>query len=172
VSGRLRSAVIEVAVGIQTAIAQNELLEQRRNEERQLLESRARLIPGNAHPSGPPPVPRSLQTILFDLLCCMMAADGSVSPAEIKKINQIMSKFRPGWTEEHGRTRVTAFVNEIKKSGYTPFLERALSDLPQIKQQGRGRTLIKCMEAVSNADGTRSAREDKLLDRVRNALSG
>jgi len=171
VSVRLQAVVAELAVGIRKAIAQAELIEQKRIEERRLLESTPALALENTLRDVLPPPPRSMHSVLFDLLCCMMAADGRVSSAEISKINQIMDKIRPGWTEDHCRTRINSFVNDVKTRGYVSMLEQAMSHLPMFKQQGRQRTLMKCMEAVANADGIHSDRERNLLDRIRGSLA-
>jgi uncharacterized tellurite resistance protein B-like protein len=101
----------------------------------------------------------------------MMAADGRASSVEISKINQIMHKIRPGWTDEHGRMKIYSFVKDLKEHGYVSMLEQTMFHLPMFKQQGRGRVLLKCMEAVANADGVHSDCELDLLDRIRRSLA-
>lgn len=172
VADQLRNAVGEMADRISQAISRAELIEQEKTKFRPRLpspglvrlEAKDQTIPENQQ--------RSMQSLLFDLLCCMMVADGHISASEVSKINQIMSKIRPGWTDEHCRARIETFMRKVESHGYSLVLEETLSFLKMIKEQGRQQILIKCVESVASADGSFSDREQRLVQRIRAELKG
>jgi uncharacterized tellurite resistance protein B-like protein len=99
------------------------------------------------------PSVESVHLAVFDLLCCVMVADGRVSTREKEKTREIMSKVDIHWTDDEFDNRVTTFIEEIRKQGYFNVVQRSIRRLPLFKQIGREKVLIKCIDLVAIGDG-------------------
>lgn len=111
-----------------------------------------------------------LYEIAFDVMCCIMAADGRASDSEKTLIREIMRKLDSGWSDSECEDRLTSFIGEIRNHGYAAIVKRAMSQIPKYKQAGRIPVLLKCIDMVASADGRLSQRERDLCDRIRKSL--
>lgn len=116
------------------------------------------------------PSVESIHLAVFDLLCCVMVADGRVSTREKAKTREIMSKVDIHWTDEEFDSRVATFIEEIRKQGYFNVVQRSIRRLPLFKQIGREKVLIKCIDLVAIGDGKLDPREKDLCDRIREVI--
>jgi uncharacterized tellurite resistance protein B-like protein len=116
------------------------------------------------------PSVESIHLAVFDLLCCVMVADGRVSTREKEKTREIMSKVDIHWTDEEFDNRVATFIEEIRKQGYFNVVQRSIRRLPLFKQIGREKVLIKCIDLVAIGDGKLDPREKDLCDRIREVI--
>ena len=116
------------------------------------------------------PTPEMLHAALFDLLCCIMVADGRASTKERSAIREIMSKLKSGWSDDECDRRISSFIGDIQNQGYPTVLRRSMSKLEIFKQIGREGVLLKCIDLVANTDGKLSQRERDLCDRIRNSM--
>jgi hypothetical protein len=171
VADSLRSALFETVRSIQNAkVAEDERRAIEANRKQvQITESvsKSPTSTTTSPSSTSKPTPEMLQTSLFDLLCCIMVADGRVSINERTAIQEVMTKIRSGWTGEECTSRIEAFLEEIKSRGYPFVLQRSLSRIPLFKKIGRESTLLNCIDIVAKANGKPSDKEVELCDRIR-----
>jgi len=172
VSADLESAISAVVDGIRNAEAAEE--ERKRLEEqrrlRSLKETSTPASKETVHDAVSQPTPQKLHAALFDILCCIMVADGRASTSEKSSIREIMTKVNSGWSGDECHDRISIFIGDIQKHGYSTVLRRSMSQLPIFKQIGRESVLAKCIDLVSNADGKLSERERDLCDRIRKSI--
>lgn len=167
VSEHLESAIMSVVAGIRNAEAAEQ--ERKRSEEQrkmQALKQTTTPVPKQTVQEMEP-TPQMLHVALFDILCCIMVADGRVSASEKTSIRDVMSKVNSGWSDDECDSRISAFIGDIQTHGYQTMLRRSLSRIPMFKRIGRESVLIKCVNLVANADGKLSDRELALCDEIR-----
>ncbi len=111
-----------------------------------------------------------LNDALFDLLCCIMVADGRATGKEKATIRQIMSSIDSDWRHETCDARLDAFIASVRNEGFGGILDRSLARTREFVQHGRQAMLLRCLEMVANADGDFSQRERQLCDRIRQQL--
>jgi uncharacterized tellurite resistance protein B-like protein len=172
VSAILQSAVSGVVASIRQAEAAEEerkrLEEQRRQ---QISLEREAAVPKGGHaPPNHDPTPQQLHAAFFDILCCIMVADGRVSTREKAAIRDVMSRIRSGWSDDDCNTRIESFIEEIGSRGYAHVLQRSTAKVAMFRQTGRASTLLKCIDMIANVDGELSQRERVLCDRIRGEL--
>jgi hypothetical protein len=107
-----------------------------------------------------------LQTALFKILCCLMAADGKVSKNEKIAMRSIMTRVDTKWTSDYFETRLASFVSDVKALGYQTVLRNAVRQLPLFKQKGRDRILLECINSIANADGVVSQRTLEFRNKI------
>jgi|GEM_PF-3301035 len=129
-----------------------------------------------ALPTPPPPTPtpkfepsRVFQC-LFEILCCMMVADGRVSSPEKKCIQKIMDKVQSNWTSERIDEQLQEFMRRVKQLGYEQVLNSALSETDIFKKLHKEPVLFRALDLVASADGEMSDREFLLSQRIRRLL--
>lgn len=164
-SNYLRSSIYEAARSIRDAEAAEE--GRRRLEEQRRLE-RAEAEATSDDSSAV--TVEQLHEIAFDVMCCIMAADGRASVSEKAVIREIMRKLDSGWSDAECEDRLTSFIGDIRNHGYASIVKRAMSQIPKYKEAGRIPVLLKCIDMVAGADGRLSQREQDLCDRIRKSL--
>ena len=176
VSERLESAVSASVDAIHSA----EIAERERQQLEREERNRQRLIE-SAEPKQKPaatqdqnksakPTTEVLHSALFDILCCIMVADGRASPSKKSAIRDIMCKVKAGWTDDECDGRIASFITDVQTSGYSTILRRSMQQLPMFKRAGRERVLLKCVDVVVNANGQSSEREKALCDQIHESM--
>ncbi len=126
-----------------------------------VCETSSATVAEDARPSA-----AKLYEALFDLLCCIMVADGRVSSSEKATIADIMVKLKSGWTGDKCDLRVNAFIAEVKTLGFSSVCERSIETLPMFTAANRENTVIKCIQMVAKANGKVAQREQRLCKRI------
>lgn len=172
VSAQLDSAISAMVDGIRTAeaaeVERNRLVEQRRLQS--LRNTSTTESKETERDAVSPPTPQMLLSVLFDILCCVMVADGRASTSEKSSIHEIMSKVNSGWSDDKCNGRISSFIGDIQCQGYATVLRRSMSQLRIFKQSGREDVLVKCIDLVANADSKLTQRERELCDRIRKSI--
>lgn len=172
VSNALQTAISSVVTSIreaETAEQQRKRTEEQNKQESLREKQRTAPIARGVDPK-PHPTAQQLENALFDLLCCIMVADGRASRSEKTVIRDAMRNLRAGWTDEVCNSRMEAFIGEVQSRGYGAILERSMAHLPLFVQVGCEATVANCIDMVVNADATPSERERNLCIRIRKAL--
>ncbi|MBR9803321.1 DUF4236 domain-containing protein [bacterium] len=171
VSATLENAVSSVVASIEKAEAAEQQRKRIEEERRDALRKKQRTaLIKTVQDSKPYPTNHQLEAALFDLLCCIMVADGRASRREKTVIRDAMTGIKSAWSDEDCSSRISSFIAEIQSGGYASVLERSMAKLPMFKQVGCEATIAKCIDMVANADKTPSERERKLCDRIRRTL--
>ncbi len=166
ISDNLRSAIRDTVQSIK--IAETAEFE-RKAREVQFRQQRIQEAMGQVAIVTVQPTPQMLQAALFEVLCCIMVADGRASTKEKAAIRDVMTKIHSGWTDADCNIRFDAFIDEIKMRGYPFTLQKAMSRLPMFKGTERENTLRKCIDMVANVDGKPAERE--LCQRIRDSFA-
>lgn len=124
-------------------------------------------------PLAPPQAPTmdELYETLFNVLCCVMVADGRASRSERIRIGELMRRVQAPWTPDLIEDRISAFIEQVQTSGYNRVMSEALSRVPCFKQIGRQDVLLKCMDSLASADGKLAPKEQALCERIREAVA-
>ena len=176
ISQHLELAISAAVDAIHSAeIAERERRQQEleeRNRQRLIESAKPKPIPvaQDQNKSVAKPTAEMLHSALFDILCCIMVADGRASTSEKSAIREIMSKVNAGWTDDECDGRITSFISDIETNGYTRVLRRSMQQLPIFKRAGRERVLLKCVDLVVNANGQLSQREKNLYDQIHESM--
>ncbi|MDB5347837.1 MAG: Membrane-anchored nucleotide-binding enzyme [Schlesneria sp.] len=165
ISSYLQSSISETARSVRDAVAAEE--GRRRLEEQRRLE---RVVVEPTIDDSTTVTLQQLHEIAFDVMCCIMAADGRASVSEKAVIREIMRKLDSGWSDAECEDRLMSFIGDIRNHGYASIVKRAMSQIPKYKQAGRIPVLLKCIDMVAGADGRLSQREQHLCDRIRKSL--
>ena len=172
VADKLQSAITEVVQSVQIAeAAEAERTSREAQFRQQSIEETQATVQAATVPEATPPTPQMLHAAIFDVLCCIMVADGRASTNEKAAIREVMTRIRSGWTDDDCDARIGAFIDEIKLRGYSFVVQRTMSQLPMFKGIGRESILLKCIDMVASVDGTASERERELCNRIRRTVS-
>ena len=116
------------------------------------------------------PTAKMLHDALFDILCCIMVADGRASTSEKSMIADIMAKVNSGWSDDECSLQIQSFINRVQEHGYSVILRRSMNRLPIFKNAGRENVVHRCVNLVANANGKLTEREKDLCDRISNLM--
>lgn len=163
------SAVVESIRSAEAAEGERKRLEAQRRI-RSLKETATPVSKETVRDVVTQPASQTLHTALFNILCCIMVADGRASAREKSTIRAIMSKIDSGWSDDQCDGHLASYIGDVQSHGYATVLRRSMSQLPIFKQIGRDGVLVKCIDLVANADGKLSQRERDLCDRIRISL--
>jgi hypothetical protein len=138
-----------------------------RRERQRLLEAAKRKEQERANAK---PTEKMLHIALFDILCCLMVADGRASKNEKSMIANIMTKVKSGWSADECSDQIQSFIARIQEDGYSVVLRRSMNRLPMFKNAGREDVLLNCMKLMANSNGGMTQREKSLCDKIGKSL--
>lgn len=104
---------------------------------------------------------------LLEILCCVMVADGHASKSEKERILELMTKVRSPWTNSEVNERMQAFIDRVRRDGYRRTLAGALKEVEIFKQINKQDILLRCLNAVAEADENLTDREIQLCQRIK-----
>jgi uncharacterized tellurite resistance protein B-like protein len=113
------------------------------------------------------PGPDRVFSVLLDVLCCLMVADGRASSSEKKRIHELMTKVHSPWSDSELHDRIAAFIDRVQNDGYRRTLSAVLKDVEIFRRIGKQDVLLKCLDAVAQADENLTDRELQLCKRVK-----
>lgn len=111
--------------------------------------------------------PDGVFNVVFDVLCCLMVADGRASSSEKKRIHELMTKVRSPWSDSEIHDRIAAFIDRVQKDGYRRTLSVVLKEVEIFRRIGKQDVLLKCLDALAQADEKLTVRELQLCERVK-----
>ena len=170
VAAKLATSVKVMASSIATASLVDQ---QRPSQSAAITEYDAEKKPMQERPVSPSHVPTNdeVHETLFDVLCCVMVADGRASRSEKARIIELMRKVRASWTPPTIDNRIAMFIERVKTTGYSRVVSETVSRASCFKQIGREDVLLKCIDSIAAADGKLEPNEQALCERFREAVS-
>lgn len=114
--------------------------------------------------------PNLKHSVLFEVLACLMAADGVVSTDEVKKIKSLMEKSGCPWSESELDEMLKRFVLKLKSTGYRSVMKQVFSDVQVFKENGDTATLFSLLDQMIEADGKIDSREIQFCKRLKATL--
>ncbi len=117
------------------------------------------------------PPPDEIYAVLFDVLCCVMVADGRASRSEKTRIRELMHRVGASWTPSLIEDRIGEFIQRVQGVGFKSVLSDALSRVPLFKQIGREDALLQCVDSLVAADAELAPGEMALCARIREILA-
>ena len=107
---------------------------------------------------------------IFDVLCCIVVADGKATSGEKEKLVELMKKTGSGWGTKKVADQLATFITRIRVDSYENVVEKSLVSVPKFKEIGREDVLLRCVDLIAEADGTLDDREAKLIAEIRSRL--
>lgn len=107
---------------------------------------------------------------LLDALCCIMCADGKMSPEEQNAIPVILRKIVCPWTAEEIDNKIVDFLRRRKDRGLDRVIQETCERLPEFKKRGKENVLLKCIDYMAKADGVIDEKEIEIRRKFKAAL--
>lgn len=108
---------------------------------------------------------------LFDMLCCIIAADGHVSRSEKARVLELIAEAGAPWTAESVESLITGFVQRVRTTGYSRVVASTLTRVATYKDVGRRRTLQRLLGSLADADAALAPKEKALRDHFWKAVT-
>jgi len=108
--------------------------------------------------------------ILLDALCCVMCADGKMSPEEQNAISVILGKVVCPWSTEEIDNKIVDFLRRVKSRGSDTVIQETCERLSEFKRRGKEKVLLKCIDYMAKADGVIDEEEIKIREKFKAAL--
>lgn len=106
---------------------------------------------------------------LLDALCCIMCADGKMSPEEQNAIPVILGKVVCPWTAEEIVNKIVNFLRRRKDRGLDRIIQETCERLPEFK--GKETVFLKCIDYMAKADGVIDEKEIEIRRKFKAALA-
>ena len=110
-------------------------------------------------------------SILLDAICCVMCADGEMSPQEQKTIRAILKKVKCPWTPEDLGKQITNFLQRVETKGLSAVTEETCGKLGEFKRRGKEYVLLKCINYMVTADDIVDQKELRICEKFKSALT-
>ncbi len=110
-------------------------------------------------------------SILLDAICCVMCADGKMSPREQKTIRAILKKVKCPWTAKDVGKQMTNFLQRVEIKGLGTVTEQTCEKLSEFKRRGKEYVLLKCIDYMVKADGIVDEKEIEICGKFKSALT-
>lgn len=171
---RLKVAIGNVASAVRKAESAEPARRSRENRERETLQAEAAMadskrLAGNVRAGSP--VVEGIHTALLEIVCCVMVADGRATAKERSAIRDVMKRVDAGWSPHDHDEQVMAFIEDVRKCGFSAVLNRVVNRVSIFKEFGCEHVLTKAVDLVGNIDGKKSERVRKVCERILDALN-
>ena len=103
--------------------------------------------------------------IVIDVLCCVMAADGTASRLEKKHICDAMEGLSTPYPREVTVTAIKSFVQLMKQCGYSRMFELTIHNARELGLLGTHEHLLHALSGVAESDREFTQRERKVIGR-------
>jgi uncharacterized tellurite resistance protein B-like protein len=108
--------------------------------------------------------------IIFEVLCCVMVADGKASRDEKLRLVKIMNEYGCDWSTEEIGQRLTDFVSRVRADGFHKVLNAVCQKAERLDDDHAAQLVEKCHQ-LARTDDDYTERERDTVQKIETRLN-